>query len=88
VLVYERIARDGRRVIAALNFTPVPRHNQRIGAPGPGVWHEILNTDAAEFGGSGQGNFGGVEAAPVRAHGRELSINVTLPPLGAVWFRA
>jgi 1,4-alpha-glucan branching enzyme len=50
------------------------------------VWRELLNTDAAEFGGSGQGNFGAVEAAPIRAHGRELSLNVTLPPLGAVWF--
>jgi 1,4-alpha-glucan branching enzyme len=54
----------------------------------PGLWHEILNTDAAEFGGSGQGNFGAAEAGPVRAHGRELSMHVTLPPLGAVWFRA
>ena len=86
VLIYERIARDGGRVIAALNFTPVPRDNQRIGVTAPGVWREILNTDATAFGGSGQGNFGAVEAAPVRAHGRELSINVTLPPLGAVWF--
>jgi 1,4-alpha-glucan branching enzyme len=86
VLIYERIARDGRRVVAALNFTPVPRHNQRIGVTAPGVWRELLNTDATELGGSGQGNFGAVEAAPVRAHGRELSINVTLPPLGAVWF--
>ena len=86
VLIYERIARDGRRVVAALNFTPVPRHNQRIGVTAPGVWRELLNTDATDFGGSGQGNFGAVEAAPVRAHGRELSINVTLPPLGAVWF--
>jgi 1,4-alpha-glucan branching enzyme len=86
VLIYERIARDGRRVVAALNFTPVPRHNQRIGVTAPGVWRELLNTDASELGGSGLGNFGAVEAAPVRAHGRELSINVTLPPLGALWF--
>ncbi len=86
VLVYERIARDGRRVLCALNFTPVPRHNYPIGVPAAGLWREILNTDAAEFGGSGQGNFGGREAAPVRAHRRELSINVTVPPLGSVWF--
>ena len=87
VLVYERIARDGTRVVAALNFTPVSRPNYRIGVTGPGLWREILNTDAGEFGGSGQGNLGGAEAAPVRAHGRELSLNVTLPPLGAVWFK-
>jgi len=87
VLVYERIARSGDRIIAALNFTPVPRFNYQIGVTAPGRWRELLNTDAADFGGSGQGNFGGIEAAPVRAHGRELSLSATLPPLGAVLFR-
>jgi 1,4-alpha-glucan branching enzyme len=87
VLVYERIARSGQRVVVALNFTPVPRFNYRVGVTAPGIWREILNTDAIELGGSGQGNFGGVEAVPVRAHGRELSVNLTLPPLGAVLFR-
>jgi 1,4-alpha-glucan branching enzyme len=87
VLVYERIARSGDRIIAALNFTPVPRFNYQIGVTAPGRWREVLNTDAADFGGSGQGNFGGIEAAPVRAHGRELSLNATIPPLGAVLFR-
>jgi 1,4-alpha-glucan branching enzyme len=87
VLAYERIARDGRRVVVALNFTPVPRFNYRIGVGEPGVWREVLNTDAVELGGSGQGNFGGAEAVPVRAHGCELSLNLTLPPLGAVLFR-
>jgi 1,4-alpha-glucan branching enzyme len=87
VLVYERIARDGDRIIAALNFTPVPRFNYRIGVTAPGLWREILNTDAVNFGGSGQGNLGAAEAAPVRAHGREFSLNVTIPPLGAVLFR-
>jgi 1,4-alpha-glucan branching enzyme len=87
VLVYERIARDGQRIVIALNFTPVPRTNYRVGVTAPGMWHELLNTDAVELGGSGQGNFGVAEAAPVRAHGRELSLNLTLPPLGAVWLR-
>jgi 1,4-alpha-glucan branching enzyme len=87
VLVYERIAADGARVICALNFTPVPRHGYRIGVTAPGFWDELLNTDGVELGGSGQGNLGGVEASPVRAHGRELSISVVLPPLGAVFLR-
>ena len=87
MLVYERIARDDSRVIVALNFTPVPRHNYRIGVPRAGLWRELLNTDAVELGGSGQGNLGGVEAAPVRMHGRAFSLTLTLPPLGAV-FRA
>jgi 1,4-alpha-glucan branching enzyme len=87
VLVYERVARDGERIIAALNFTPVPRFNYRVGVTSPGAWRELLNTDAAELGGSGQGNFGAAEASPVRAHGRELSLNLTIPPLGAVLFK-
>ncbi len=87
VLVYERISRDGDRMIIALNFTPVPRPNYRIGVSLPGVYREILNTDAVELGGSGVGNLGAVEAAPVRTHRRELSVNVTLPPLGAIFLR-
>jgi 1,4-alpha-glucan branching enzyme len=76
-----------RSVAAVFNFTPVPRHNYRVGVPGDGRWEEIINTDAKEFGGSGQGNQGGVEAAPVGAHGRPFSLNLTLPPLGAVLLR-
>jgi 1,4-alpha-glucan branching enzyme len=87
VLVYERIARNGSRVVCALNFTPVPRFNYRIGVAQRGTWSEILNTDAIELGGSGQGNFGAVETTPVRAHKRDLSVTVTLPPLGAVFLR-
>jgi 1,4-alpha-glucan branching enzyme len=58
VLLYERIARSGQRIIVALNFTPVPRYNYRVGVTAPGMWRELLNTDAVELGGSGQGNFG------------------------------
>jgi 1,4-alpha-glucan branching enzyme len=87
VLTYERIARDGERIVVGLNFTPVPRFNYRVGVTAPGVWRELLNTDAVAFGGSGQGNFGAAEAVPVRAQHRELSLNLTLPPLGCVLFR-
>ncbi|HEX5064235.1 MAG TPA: 1,4-alpha-glucan branching protein GlgB, partial [Kofleriaceae bacterium] len=65
VLVYERISRDDQRMICALNFTPVPRPNYRVGVPSAGLWSEILNTDAQELGGSGHGNLGSIEAAPV-----------------------
>lgn len=85
VLSYERRARDGRVIVCVCNFTPMVRHNYRVGAPAPGLYRELLNTDAQVFGGSGQGNLGTVEAVPVRSHGRELSLNLTLPPLGAVW---
>jgi 1,4-alpha-glucan branching enzyme len=75
-------------ILAAFNFTPVPRHNYRIGVPAGGHWVEIANGDAPLYGGSGQGNLGGVTAAPVRTHGRPFSLNVVLPPLAAVFFKA
>ncbi len=87
VLVYERISRDNQRVICALNFTPVPRFNYRVGVPQAGLYSEILNTDSTDLGGSGHGNLGGLEASPVRAHDRPYSLNLTLPPLGAVFLR-
>jgi 1,4-alpha-glucan branching enzyme len=72
-------------VLVACNFTPVPRMNYRLGVPHGGYWNEILNSDAAEYGGSGQGNLGGAEAAPFASHNRPYSLNLTLPPLGAVF---
>jgi 1,4-alpha-glucan branching enzyme len=89
VLSYLRRGRNDRDVVVvALNFTPVPRANYRVGVPFGGFWEEILNTDATWYGGSGQGNMGGREATPVPSHGRDHSINLTLPPLGAVLLRS
>jgi 1,4-alpha-glucan branching enzyme len=75
------------RVIVACNFTPVPRHNYRIGVPFRGGWQEALNSDSKAYGGSGQGNFGAVETVPVPSHGMVYSVNVTLPPLGIIILR-
>jgi 1,4-alpha-glucan branching enzyme len=74
-------------IVIALNFTPVPRYNYQIGVPRRGRWNEILNSDAPLYGGSGQGNLGGVDAAPIPLHGRRWSVTLTLPPLGAVFLR-
>jgi len=75
-------------VLAICNFTPVPRPNYRVGAPRGGYWQEVLNSDAADYGGSNMGNIGGVEAAPVPLHGRSHSLTITLPPLSVVFFRS
>ncbi len=69
------------------NFTPVPRHNYRLGVPREGYWEELLNSDAGIYGGSGLGNLGGVFAETVPASGQPLSLNITLPPLAALFFR-
>jgi 1,4-alpha-glucan branching enzyme len=70
------------------NFTPVPRMNYRVGAPRGGFWQEILNSDARDYGGSGLGNMGGVEASPISFHGRPYMLHLTLPPLAAVFFKS
>jgi 1,4-alpha-glucan branching enzyme len=75
-------------VMCIFNCTPVPRHDYRVGAPRGGRWRELLNTDAAVFGGSGMGNMGGVVADTFGIHGRPASIRLTLPPLAAVWLQA
>lgn len=87
VLSYERLDSTGASVVVVLNFTPIARTNYRIGVPTSGVWEEILNSNAESFGGSGHGNMGGVDAVPVPANGRNLSITLTLPPLGAIFLR-
>jgi 1,4-alpha-glucan branching enzyme len=88
VLTFVRTAEEGEEIVVACNFTPVPRHNYRIGVSRRGTWREVLNTDAGDYGGSGQGNLGGAEATLVRAHGRPYSLNVSLPPLAAVFFKS
>ncbi len=82
VVSFLRQGRDpDRALLFVLNFTPMPRHNYRIGVPIGGCWEERLNTDAPLYGGSGQGNFGAVDASPVSWHGRPYSLNLALPPL-------
>ena len=74
-------------ILIVLNFTPIPRTRYRVGVPRGGRWREILNSDAKEYGGSGWGNFGGVEATPAPAHGRRYSLSLSLPPLSALFFK-
>jgi 1,4-alpha-glucan branching enzyme len=71
-------------VVAAFNFTPVPRHNYRVGVPKTGAWEEMLNSDASLYAGGDVGNLGGTFAEPEPWHGRPFSLRLTLPPLGVV----
>ncbi len=77
----------GDIILIVGNFTPVPRFNYRVGAPRGGFWQELLNSDAREYGGSGLGNLGGVEAEPISMHGRPGSLNIILPPLAILFFK-
>src|SRR5690606_6146411 len=74
VLSFIRKGREPEDVVVAVfNFTPVPRHNYRLGVPKRGFWREIFNSDATVYWGSGQGNVGGVETTPVSWHGKHQS---------------
>ncbi|MFB3917491.1 MAG: 1,4-alpha-glucan branching protein GlgB [Terriglobales bacterium] len=81
--------RRGRNEVILVigNFTPVTRQHHRIGVPQGGYWQELLNSDAALYGGSNQGNGGGVLAEAVPAHSRPFSLDLTLPPLGILFLK-
>jgi 1,4-alpha-glucan branching enzyme len=87
VLSFLRRPRTGPPILVICNFTPIPRTNYVVGVPEGGFWRELINSDAMDYGGSGVGNLGGVEAAPVAAHGRFHSLALTVPPLATVYFK-
>ena len=75
-------------VVCVANFSAVPHHGVRVGFPSTGAWTEVLNTDAEAYTGSGVGNLGSVTAVEGGHHGQPAHADVSLPPLGTVWFRA
>jgi 1,4-alpha-glucan branching enzyme len=87
VLSYMRWSADGQGLaVIVCNFTPVPRQDYRIGAPRPGRYRERVNTDARDYGGSGIGNLGAVEAEATPMHGQAYSLRLWLPPLATLIF--
>jgi 1,4-alpha-glucan branching enzyme len=88
VLSFVRQNKDGsRRLAVILNLTPVLRQNYRVGLPQGGFWREAMNSDSGFYGGSNQGNFGGVHAESCQIHHQPFSAMFTLPPLSVVAFR-
>ncbi|QEO15764.1 1,4-alpha-glucan branching protein GlgB [Agromyces intestinalis] len=87
VIAFLRYDRARTPLLCIVNFAGMPHEGFRLGVPAAGRWIEILNSDATEFGGSGVGNLGAVEATDAPWAGRAASATFTLPPLGAVWFR-
>ncbi|TQX87734.1 MULTISPECIES: 1,4-alpha-glucan branching protein GlgB [Rhizobium] len=83
-----RRSADGKQMMLVLcNFTPVPRHGYRVGVPEAGHWAEVLNSDAAVYGGANIGNAGGVWTEDIPAHGQDASLSVMLPPLSTLFLR-
>ncbi|WP_405457044.1 1,4-alpha-glucan branching enzyme [Streptomyces sp. NBC_00101] len=88
VLAFLRFDADGSPLLAVSHFSPVVRHDYRLGVPETVAgWVEVLNTDAARYGGSDVRNEEPLKPEAVPAHGRPASITLTLPPLATVWFR-
>jgi 1,4-alpha-glucan branching enzyme len=88
MLSFMRKSKGAREIITAVfNFTPVPRHHYRVGVSRPGYWQEIFNSDSQEYGGADYGNLGGSEAQDVAWHGKQYSLNLIVPPLGAIFLK-
>jgi 1,4-alpha-glucan branching enzyme len=85
VLSFLRLSGDGGALACVANFAGHPHNSYRVGLPRPGRWREVINTDGYEYGGSGVGNLGAVEATAAPWHGQPASATVRLPPLGVLW---
>ena len=87
VLLWLRRAHNGDPILIIMNFVPAVRRNYRIGVPQGGTYAEVLNTDAAEYGGSGLGNLGVVQARAEGCHGWPFTLELTLPPLATLMLK-
>ena len=88
VYAYLRQAPGALPLLVVLNLTPVAREGYRVGVPQAGAWRELLNTDAAHYGGSNTGNAGAAHADPLPQHGQPASLALTLPPLSVLVLEA
>ena len=86
ILIFRRKA-AGRELVCIANFSPVPRESYQVGLPSGGHWAEVVNTDSQAYGGSNQGNAGGVDAEKPGWHGLEYSATIVLPPLSVLWLK-
>jgi len=87
VVSYLRWSKDGQPIAVIMNFSGNPIGSYRVGLPFAGVWDELINTDAVEYGGSGVGNYGAVTAIDEQWGGRPASAELTLPPLAGLWLK-
>jgi 1,4-alpha-glucan branching enzyme len=87
VFSWLRSDQDGNLLACVTNFSGSPHHGYTVGLPHTGRWTEVLNTDATTYGGSGEGNLGGVEATDTPSHGLPASARVMVPAMSAVWLR-
>ncbi|HXY34207.1 MAG TPA: 1,4-alpha-glucan branching protein GlgB [Planctomycetaceae bacterium] len=88
VYAYYRVGKDPNQIVVVVeNFTPVPRQKYRIGVPRAGCYRELINSDAAIYGGGNIGNAGAVYTEPIPAHGHAQSLSLMLPPLAVLMLK-
>jgi len=88
VVSFIRRGKDaGQFLVCVFNFSPAPRRDYVVGVPRAAYYDEILNSDAAEYAGSGLGNLGRVDVLPTAAHGQEASVRLLLPPLSGIYLK-
>lgn len=87
ICFYRKDPKSGERILVICNLTPTPRTNYHVGVGKSGFWKEILNSDAAIYGGSNSGNGGGLNTVPVESHGQFDSLSLTLPPLSVIMLK-
>jgi 1,4-alpha-glucan branching enzyme len=88
--LYSWIRRGGAEdanIVVICNFTPVEQPDTVIGLPMAGTWEEVLNTDAAIYGGRNRGNMGRIEATGEGHMGQPASARVMIPPLSTVMLK-
>ena len=87
VIAFRRIAYDGSEIICVCNFQPVTREKYRVGVPVYGIYEEVFNSESEEFGGCGIVNSGDIKSKKVKDHELNYSIEITLPPLGVMYYK-
>ena len=87
IIAFRRIDKSGNEIVTICNFVPVKRTGYRIGVPYEGAYEEVFNTDAAEFGGSGEVKNGKVKTEDYAMHGYGQSITVDIPPMSVMYFK-
>ena len=87
VIAFRRIAEDGSEILCVCNFQPVTREKYRVGVPVYGVYKEVFNSEAEEWGGTGIGNPGEIKAKNEKEHELDYHILLTLPPLGVCYYK-
>jgi 1,4-alpha-glucan branching enzyme len=86
ILAWQRSAAENSLVVVVVNLTPQLHHDYRLGVPRAGWYQECINSDALDYGGSGQGNAGGLQAQAHAWEGQPCSLSLTLPPLSTLIF--